>query len=107
MLPDCCVVSVGDAVVVDDVMPDDGGAHALLVHLLGDGSPAPPRLSEDWWRIVDGEVGDDAGGHVPDDRALIVSVPPISSLPELLHDGKDVGIGGLVAPLPVFQQGRP
>ena len=66
MLPDCCVVSVGDAVVVDDVMPDDGGAHALLVHLLGDGSPAPPRLSEDWWRIVDGEVGDDAGGHVPD-----------------------------------------
>ena len=61
MLPDCCVVSVGDSVVVDDVMPDDGGAHALLVHLLGDGkvfsgSPAPPRLSEDCWRIVDGEV---------------------------------------------------
>ena len=71
MLPDCCVVSVGDAVVVDDVMVDDGGAHSLLVPLLGDGkvlsgSPAPPRLLEDCWRTVDGEVGDDAGGHVPD-----------------------------------------
>ena len=66
------------------------------------GSPASPRLSEESWRIVDGKVV-----HVPDDRALLVSAPPISSLPELLHDGKDVGIGGLVAPLPVFQQGRP
>ena len=45
---------------------------------------------------------DDSGGHTHGDMSVLVPVPPNSSLPELLllHGGKDVAVGGLVASLP-------
>ena len=43
---------------------------------------------------------DDSGGQTHGDMSVPVPVPPNSSLPELLHGGQDVAVGGLVAPVP-------
>ena len=65
------------------------------------GNPALSRQSGGFWRSVGCKVeDDDAGGHTHGDRSLLVPVPPNSSLPELLHGGADVAVGGLVAPVP-------
>ena len=42
---------------------------------------------------------DDSGGHTHGDMSVLEHVPPNSSLPELLHGGQDVAVGGLVAPV--------
>ena len=102
MLPgdDAAVDDVG----VDVVQPDDGCCAKPLTERDGNVSSGVPALSRQagcFWRSVgSNDEADDAGGHTHGDLSFLLLVPPNPSLPELLHDGKDVAVGSLVVPVP-------
>ena len=105
LLPDCFLMSIPMLVLPDDIVgvrvvrpDDDSCAKSLVKHLdnFSSGVPALSGRSRCFWRSVGSDdEADDAGGHTHGDL----------SLPELLHDGKDVPVGSLVVPVPGLVEG--
>ena len=97
MLPD-------DVVGVRVVRPDDDCCAKPLAKHVDNFSSVVPALSGHsrcFWRSVGSDdEADDAGGHTHGDLSFLLLVPPNPSLPELLHDGKDVAVGSLVVLVP-------